>query len=120
AKAEAHPVLNMRQRRLGRGAFRCVLIAHSTVTDFARLRGWSTSVPFATATNYARSWWGAANTRGLANENGWEAIEAPKSHPLLSPLVFAAPIQLLAYFVAVAKGTDVDQPRNLAKSVTVE
>ncbi|MEM9751615.1 MAG: glutamine--fructose-6-phosphate transaminase (isomerizing), partial [Pseudomonadota bacterium] len=56
----------------------------------------------------------------LAKENGWEAIEAPKSHPLLSPLVFAAPIQLLAYFVAVAKGTDVDQPRNLAKSVTVE
>ncbi|MES2289646.1 MAG: glutamine--fructose-6-phosphate transaminase (isomerizing) [Pseudomonadota bacterium] len=47
-------------------------------------------------------------------------IEMPKVHPLISPLVYAIPVQLLAYHVAVAKGTDVDQPRNLAKSVTVE
>ncbi len=50
----------------------------------------------------------------------WAAIEAPETHPLLSPLVYAVPVQLLAYFAATAKGTDVDQPRNLAKSVTVE
>jgi len=41
-------------------------------------------------------------------------------HPLISPLIYAVPVQLLAYHVAVVKGTDVDQPRNLAKSVTVE
>jgi glucosamine--fructose-6-phosphate aminotransferase (isomerizing) len=48
------------------------------------------------------------------------AVEVPECHPLLSPIVYAAPIQLLAYYTATAKGTDVDQPRNLAKSVTVE
>jgi glucosamine--fructose-6-phosphate aminotransferase (isomerizing) len=48
------------------------------------------------------------------------ALEMPKVHPLIAPLVYAIPVQLLAYHVAVAKGTDVDQPRNLAKSVTVE
>jgi glucosamine--fructose-6-phosphate aminotransferase (isomerizing) len=48
------------------------------------------------------------------------SIEMPKVHPLIAPLVYAIPVQLLAYHVAVAKGTDVDQPRNLAKSVTVE
>jgi glucosamine--fructose-6-phosphate aminotransferase (isomerizing) len=47
-------------------------------------------------------------------------IIAPTCDPLIAPLVFAAPIQLLAYHVAVLKGADVDQPRNLAKSVTVE
>jgi glucosamine--fructose-6-phosphate aminotransferase (isomerizing) len=47
-------------------------------------------------------------------------LEMPKVHPLIAPLVYAIPVQLLAYHVAVAKGTDVDQPRNLAKSVTVE
>jgi glucosamine--fructose-6-phosphate aminotransferase (isomerizing) len=47
-------------------------------------------------------------------------IEMPKVHPLIAPLVYAVPVQLLAYHVAVIKGTDVDQPRNLAKSVTVE
>jgi glutamine---fructose-6-phosphate transaminase (isomerizing) len=41
-------------------------------------------------------------------------------HPLIAPLVYAIPVQLLAYHVALVKGTDVDQPRNLAKSVTVE
>ncbi len=47
-------------------------------------------------------------------------MTAPASDPLISALVMAAPIQLLAYHVAVLKGADVDQPRNLAKSVTVE
>jgi glucosamine--fructose-6-phosphate aminotransferase (isomerizing) len=47
-------------------------------------------------------------------------VTAPKCDPLIAPLVMAAPIQLLAYHVAVTKGADVDQPRNLAKSVTVE
>jgi glucosamine--fructose-6-phosphate aminotransferase (isomerizing) len=47
-------------------------------------------------------------------------IEMPAVHELIAPLVYAVPVQLLAYHVAVLKGTDVDQPRNLAKSVTVE
>ena len=47
-------------------------------------------------------------------------VTAPACDPLVSPLVYSAPIQLLAYHVAVHKGADVDQPRNLAKSVTVE
>jgi glucosamine--fructose-6-phosphate aminotransferase (isomerizing) len=51
---------------------------------------------------------------------GARTIVAPTADPLVAPLVFAAPIQLLAYHVAVQKGADVDQPRNLAKSVTVE
>lgn len=56
----------------------------------------------------------------LAGEGCMATIEMPKVHPLIAPLVYAVPVQLLAYHVAVAKGTDVDQPRNLAKSVTVE
>jgi len=47
-------------------------------------------------------------------------VTAPQCDPLIAPLVYAPPIQLLAYYVAVQKGADVDQPRNLAKSVTVE
>jgi glucosamine--fructose-6-phosphate aminotransferase (isomerizing) len=49
-----------------------------------------------------------------------DVIEVPAVHPLLAPLVLTIPLQLLAYHVAVHRGTDVDQPRNLAKSVTVE
>jgi glucosamine--fructose-6-phosphate aminotransferase (isomerizing) len=47
-------------------------------------------------------------------------IRTPKAHPFANPLVNAVPIQLIAYHTAVFMGTDVDQPRNLAKSVTVE
>jgi glucosamine--fructose-6-phosphate aminotransferase (isomerizing) len=47
-------------------------------------------------------------------------VVAPTCDPLIAPLVFAVPLQLLAYQVGVFKGADVDQPRNLAKSVTVE
>jgi glucosamine--fructose-6-phosphate aminotransferase (isomerizing) len=55
-----------------------------------------------------------------AGEDCMAVIEMPKVHPLIAPLVYAVPVQLLAYHVALVKGTDVDQPRNLAKSVTVE
>jgi glucosamine--fructose-6-phosphate aminotransferase (isomerizing) len=55
-----------------------------------------------------------------AGEGCLATIEMPSVHPLIAPLVYAVPVQLLAYHVACAKGTDVDQPRNLAKSVTVE
>jgi len=63
-----------------------------------------------------------SDRRGLAEagERAWATIEVPIVDALLAPLVYALPIQLLAYYTAVAKGTDVDQPRNLAKSVTVE
>ena len=47
-------------------------------------------------------------------------IKAPACDPFIAPLIYSVPIQLLAYHTAVHKGTDVDQPRNLAKSVTVE
>ena len=55
-----------------------------------------------------------------AGLNGQNTIEMPCIDPLLTPLLYALPVQLIAYFTAVYKGTDVDQPRNLAKSVTVE
>jgi glucosamine--fructose-6-phosphate aminotransferase (isomerizing) len=47
-------------------------------------------------------------------------IEIPASSDLLSPILAVIPLQLLAYHIAVRRGCDVDQPRNLAKSVTVE
>ncbi|WP_375254921.1 glutamine--fructose-6-phosphate transaminase (isomerizing) [Yoonia sp.] len=50
----------------------------------------------------------------------WDTIIMPEVDPFLAPMLYAVPAQLLAYHTAVAKGTDVDQPRNLAKSVTVE
>jgi glucosamine--fructose-6-phosphate aminotransferase (isomerizing) len=56
----------------------------------------------------------------LAGDNVWMRIEIPESDPIFAPILAAIPVQLLAYYTAVAKGTDVDQPRNLAKSVTVE
>ncbi|NIJ19347.1 glucosamine--fructose-6-phosphate aminotransferase (isomerizing) [Sphingomonas naasensis] len=63
-----------------------------------------------------------SDAEGLAQagDDAVATIEMPSVHPLIAPLVYAVPVQLLAYHVAVAKGTDVDQPRNLAKSVTVE
>ncbi|TMA56442.1 MAG: glutamine--fructose-6-phosphate transaminase (isomerizing) [Deltaproteobacteria bacterium] len=50
----------------------------------------------------------------------WEVLAVPRTNELLTPFVLTVPLQLLAYHVAVYRGTDVDQPRNLAKSVTVE
>ncbi len=63
-----------------------------------------------------------SDAEGLAEagEGCLATIEMPKVHALIAPLVYAIPVQLLAYHVACVKGTDVDQPRNLAKSVTVE
>ncbi len=55
-----------------------------------------------------------------AGEGVWQVITLPEVDDRLAPLLYALPAQLLAYHAAVAKGTDVDQPRNLAKSVTVE
>ena len=53
-------------------------------------------------------------------EPGVTVLHVPKINPILAPIAYVVPLQLLAYHVAVHKGTDVDQPRNLAKSVTVE
>ena len=50
----------------------------------------------------------------------WQRIMLPDMPATVTPLVYAMPVQLLAYHTAVIMGTDVDQPRNLAKSVTVE
>ncbi len=47
-------------------------------------------------------------------------VAIPATNPLLTPILLVIPLQLLAYHIAVQKGCDVDQPRNLAKSVTVE
>ena len=55
----------------------------------------------------------------LDDKPAW-VFEMPKVNPILSPILYALPVQLLAYYIAIEKGTDVDQPRNLAKSVTVE
>ena len=55
-----------------------------------------------------------------AGEGTWDTIIMPEIDAFLAPILYAVPAQLLAYHTAIAKGTDVDQPRNLAKSVTVE
>ena len=55
-----------------------------------------------------------------AGEGCMATIKLPVLDPFITPILYALPLQLLAYYAAVAKGTDVDQPRNLAKSVTVE
>ncbi len=55
-----------------------------------------------------------------AEDGVWGTIRVPHVHTSLAPILYSVPAQLLAYHTAVAKGTDVDQPRNLAKSVTVE
>ncbi|MDX2073222.1 MAG: glutamine--fructose-6-phosphate transaminase (isomerizing) [Alphaproteobacteria bacterium] len=63
-----------------------------------------------------------SDEKGVAKAGGIvsASIALPESDPFISPLLYTIPIQLLAYHTAVLKGTDVDQPRNLAKSVTVE
>ncbi|MFG0671457.1 glutamine--fructose-6-phosphate transaminase (isomerizing) [Pseudomonas sp. xss_1] len=57
---------------------------------------------------------------GLSNGEGTHVIPVPHIADALAPILYTIPLQLLSYYVAVLKGTDVDQPRNLAKSVTVE
>ncbi len=59
---------------------------------------------------------GCAKLRGIAAE----VVELPAVHPFVAPILYAIAVQMLAYHTAVLRGTDVDQPRNLAKSVTVE
>jgi glucosamine--fructose-6-phosphate aminotransferase (isomerizing) len=63
-----------------------------------------------------------SDARGIASAGAqvWATVELPDADPFIAPLLYAVPVQLLAYYAAIAKGTDVDQPRNLAKSVTVE
>ena len=55
-----------------------------------------------------------------AGEGVWQTLIMPEVDDFIAPILYAVPAQMLAYYTAVAKGTDVDQPRNLAKSVTVE
>ncbi len=62
----------------------------------------------------------ADQATGLRAEPGTVIIDMPHAEAFVAPIVYTVPLQLLAYHVAVLKGTDVDQPRNLAKSVTVE
>jgi glucosamine--fructose-6-phosphate aminotransferase (isomerizing) len=57
---------------------------------------------------------------GIHSEAGITVFQMPEIESVISPILYAIPLQLLAYHVAIIKGTDVDQPRNLAKSVTVE
>ncbi|MGE1081932.1 glutamine--fructose-6-phosphate transaminase (isomerizing) [Pseudomonas shirazensis] len=57
---------------------------------------------------------------GMSNAEGIHVINVPHIADALAPILYTIPLQLLSYYVAVLKGTDVDQPRNLAKSVTVE
>jgi glucosamine--fructose-6-phosphate aminotransferase (isomerizing) len=54
------------------------------------------------------------------SDDTMRVINVPPAHPWLAPIIYTLPLQLLSYYVAIIKGTDVDQPRNLAKSVTVE
>jgi glucosamine--fructose-6-phosphate aminotransferase (isomerizing) len=62
----------------------------------------------------------ADRNAGFVDAPGITVISVPSVHEMLAPIVYTIPLQLLAYHAAVLKGTDVDQPRNLAKSVTVE
>ena len=62
----------------------------------------------------------ADSETGFEEAPGVDVIEVPRVHEAIAPIVYTVPLQLLAYHVAALKGTDVDQPRNLAKSVTVE
>ncbi|MBU2677555.1 MAG: glutamine--fructose-6-phosphate transaminase (isomerizing) [Gammaproteobacteria bacterium] len=57
---------------------------------------------------------------GIVSEPGMKVVAMPHANRLIAPIVYTVPLQLLSYHVAVLKGTDIDQPRNLAKSVTVE
>lgn len=57
---------------------------------------------------------------GFTNSEGTDVVNVPHCSDFLAPIIYTIPLQLLSYHVAVIKGTDIDQPRNLAKSVTVE
>ena len=97
-----------------RAARRCVgsdigdhiTLPHTVVPDAFAGRGYASAL--------------AKAALGYARTHGLKVIPMPHCDRLIAPIVFTVPLQLLAYHVAVLKGTDVDQPRNLAKSVTVE
>jgi len=62
----------------------------------------------------------ADQNSGIVAEPRVHVVDIPSVNGILAPIVYSVPVQLLSYHVAVLRGTDVDQPRNLAKSVTVE
>jgi glucosamine--fructose-6-phosphate aminotransferase (isomerizing) len=67
--------------------------------------------------------WLVSDADGVADSAGdgvWATLTMPTVDPIFAPMLYAVPAQLIAYHTALHKGTDVDQPRNLAKSVTVE
>ena len=57
---------------------------------------------------------------GFVSDETMKIVELPHVEEITAPIFYIVPLQLLSYYVALIKGTDVDQPRNLAKSVTVE
>ena len=81
-----------------------------------------------TASNLSEAYSRGAKIVSITDKEGAEKIKdmskniiiCPSTHSMCQPALFALPVQLLAYHIAVFKGTDIDQPRNLAKSVTVE
>ena len=62
----------------------------------------------------------ADSKANFSSDDTMKVIDVPVCDELIAPIVYTLPLQLLSYYVAIIKGTDVDQPRNLAKSVTVE
>ena len=62
----------------------------------------------------------ADDDAGFSDTEGFKTIVFPKVDEVTSPIFYTVPLQLLSYHIALIKGTDVDQPRNLAKAVTVE
>lgn len=62
----------------------------------------------------------ADETIALESANGFHVFNMPPADDFVAPILYTVPLQLLAYHVAVLKGTDVDQPRNLTKAVTKE
>ena len=62
----------------------------------------------------------AITSEEIKNDGFEEVIEIPKTSPLISPILSVVPMQILSYYISKEKGLDVDKPRNLAKSVTVE
>jgi len=62
----------------------------------------------------------AEQSSDIKDADGFKILRLPDCPEVIAPIVFTIPVQLLSYHVAVMRGTDVDQPRNLAKSVTVE
>ena len=90
-------------------------IPSSVVPDGTNPGGTITS-PRASARVIAVATEGDTGISDLADDVCW----VPDTHEALSPVLAIIPLQLFAYYMAVARGTDVDQPRNLAKSVTVE